>query len=152
QLEPNNTEGFNTWEGRNFILSTGPSNGESNSSVLSRHLLQAFESGDQRRVAGVDSVIVDSTMYYFPAKYKVQTGAGQKEYSMVLRLAEQYLLRAEARARMGNVSAARADIDSVRRRAGLPPATAGNTTALLAAIAQERRVELFTEWGHRWLD
>jgi len=152
QLEPNNTEGFNTWEGRNFILSTGPSNGESNSSVLSRHLLQAFESGDQRRVAWVDSVIVDSTMYYFPAKYKVQTGAGQKEYSMVLRLAEQYLLRAEARARMGNVSAARADIDSVRRRAGLPPATAGNTTALLAAIAQERRVELFTEWGHRWLD
>ncbi|GAA0560027.1 RagB/SusD family nutrient uptake outer membrane protein [Chitinophaga japonensis] len=152
QLEPNNAEGFNTWEGKNFILGTAPGSGENNSTVLSGHLLQAFENGDQRRAAWVDSVIVDNTVYYFPAKYKVQTGVEQKEYSMVLRLAEQYLVRAEARARMGDVSGARADIDSVRRRAGLSSTTAGNPTALLAAIAQERRVELFTEWGHRWLD
>src|SRR5690606_40391825 len=118
QLKPNNTEGFNTWEGRNFTLGTAPSNGESKSSLLSEHLLKVFESGDQRRAAWVDSVIVDNYVYYFPAKYKVQSGAELKEYSTVLRLAEQYLLRAEARARMGNVSGARADIDSVRQRAG----------------------------------
>src|SRR5258708_34214241 len=75
---------------------------------------------------------------------------------MVLRLAEQYLIRAEAEARQGKLIEALADIDIIRQRAGLlsistiiPAVTLDN---VLAAIEQERKVELFTEWGHRWFD
>jgi hypothetical protein len=71
---------------------------------------------------------------------------------MVLRLAEQYLIRAEARTNMGDINGAQLDLDSLRARAGLPPTSATNATELQAAIAHERRVELCFEWGHRWFD
>ena len=48
------------------------------------------------------------------------------------------------------------DLDKLRQRARLPLLSITNPgisqNALLAAILQERRIELFTEWGHRWLD
>lgn len=154
QLMPNNSEAGNTWEGRNFILNAAPSTGESNAAILSGQLLHAFESGDLRRSAWVDSIASadSSRMYYFPYKYKIQNSTELKEYSMVLRLAELYLLRAEARAQQGKISGAKADLDMIRRRAGLPGTTANSRAALLTAIGHERQVELFTEWGHRWLD
>jgi len=71
---------------------------------------------------------------------------------MVLRLAEQYLIRAEARAQQNNVGGAQSDLNTIRTRAGLPNTTANDKTSLLAAIIHERQVELFSEWGHRWLD
>lgn len=71
---------------------------------------------------------------------------------MVLRLAEQYLIRAEARVHLDNFNGAKEDVNLIRQRAGLPGTTANNGPALLNAIAHERQVELFTEWGHRWLD
>jgi len=40
----------------------------------------------------------------------------------------------------------------IRTRAGLPNTTANNQAALIDAVIHERQVELFTEWGHRWLD
>jgi tetratricopeptide (TPR) repeat protein len=156
QLMPNNTSGVNTWEGNNFILTTGPASEGTNSAVLSRHLRQSFESGDQRRINWVDSIAVNNgsnvVSYFFSYKYKIQIGTALKEYSMVLRLAELYLLRAEARAQQGNINGARSDLDMIRQRAGLAGTTANTKAALLAAIAHERRVELFTEWGHRWFD
>src|SRR5690606_29156305 len=78
------------------------------------------------------------------------------EYSMMLRLGEQYLIRAEARAKQGNLASAISDLDAIRDRAGLPliadinPAISQN--ALLDLILHEREVELFSEWGHRWFD
>ncbi len=71
----------------------------------------------------------------------------------MLRLAEQFLIRAEARAKTHNIMGAITDVNAIRRRAGLRelPATLGETD-LIAAIAQERRIELFAEWGHRWMD
>jgi hypothetical protein len=74
---------------------------------------------------------------------------------MVLRLGEQYLIRAEARAQQGKVTgagSAEEDLDAIRTRAGLSPTTASTQAQMLDAILQERRVELFAEWGHRWLD
>ena len=154
QLMPNNSEAGNTWEGSNFILNAVPSTGESNAAILSQQLLKAFENGDQRRRAWVDSIASadSSRLYYFPYKYKIQNSTDLQEYSMVLRLAEQYLIRAEARAQQGKIDGARTDLDMIRQRAGLPATTANSRSVLLNAIAHERQVELFTEWGHRWFD
>src|SRR5438552_17436425 len=71
---------------------------------------------------------------------------------MYLRLAEQYLIRAEARTQENNISSAQTDLNVIRSRAGLGPVTASDKASLLAAILHERQVELFTEWGHRWFD
>ncbi|WP_188316133.1 RagB/SusD family nutrient uptake outer membrane protein [Chitinophaga agrisoli] len=153
QLMPNANTGYNTWEGKNFILTLLPTTDESNSVVLGPYLLQAFEPGDLRRIKWVDSIKSDAGgVYYFPYKYKIQNGNELKEYSMVFRLAEQYLIRAEARARLGQIDGAKEDLDIIRQRAGLLGTRANTTTELLIAIAHERQVELFTEWGHRWLD
>jgi starch-binding outer membrane protein, SusD/RagB family len=77
------------------------------------------------------------------------------EYYTVLRLAELYLIRAEAAARgaAGGINAAIADLNVIRTRA-LLPALPNTLTAeqVTAAVARERQVELFAEWGHRWLD
>jgi hypothetical protein len=78
------------------------------------------------------------------------------EYSTVMRLPEQYLIRAEARAMQGRLSGAIKDLDVVRSRAGLElladmePDMDGE--GLLEEIMDQRKKELFAEWGHRWLD
>lgn len=94
---------------------------------------------------------------YYANKYKIQNSTEPiTEYSMVMRLAEQYLIRAEARAMQENLQGAIADLDVIRNRAGLDLISEINPTItkenLLDKIQEERRKELFTEWGHRWLD
>lgn len=69
----------------------------------------------------------------------------------VLRIAEQYLIRAEARAELNNVSGSFDDLKLVRDRAEVPAPTAGNKEELLLAIEAERRVEFAFE-AHRWFD
>jgi hypothetical protein len=121
---------------------------------LSQSLVTSFEPNDTRFANWVRSSTVLSTpavTYYFPNKYK--SNAPGTESIVVLRLAEQYLIRAEARAEQNtNLSGAQADLNAVRARAGLPATTASSQTGLLTAIANERRVEFFTEFGHRFLD
>ena len=151
QLMPN-TPTYNTWEGANFILTAAPGTGDGSAAALNPVLVNAFEEGDLRKSEWVDSIMVDTTAYFFPYKYKIKRSNFLTEYSMVLRLAEQYLVRAEARTYRNNFIGARRDINVIRRRAGLPAVTANTLPELLMAIEHERRVELFTEWGHRWLD
>jgi hypothetical protein len=76
------------------------------------------------------------------------------EYSTVLRLAEQYLIRAEARARQGNdLTGAAEDLNAIRGRAGATPVDPNSSQdELLLAVELERRKEFFFEWGHRWFD
>ncbi|MBN9383883.1 MAG: RagB/SusD family nutrient uptake outer membrane protein [Chitinophagaceae bacterium] len=149
QLKPAPERGYNTDEGKKFILTDIP-NGAYGVS-LNTPVLAAFEPGDRRRTDWVDSITVSGTEYYFPYKYKVSTGSTITEYSMVIRLAELYLIRAEARAQQDRPADAAADLDLIRNRAGLPGTTAGTKAELLTAVLHERQVELFTE-GHRWLD
>jgi len=138
----------NTNEGINFILTGTP-----NSVAISKHLLNAFEPGDKRKQAWVNYYIDGMDTFYYPYKYKIQaSGEPVTEYSMVLRLAEQYLIRSEARARQNNITGAQTDLNIIRARAGLANTTATTETSLLAAILHERQIELFSEWGHRWLD
>jgi len=122
---------------------------------VTKFLLNAFEPGDLRMKDWLGQAIVNGDTLYYPNKYKnVQSSASTTEDYMILRLAEQYLIRAEASAELGNGAAALADLNIVRARAGLAASTAsaGSQAAVLNAVMHERQVELFTEWGHRWYD
>ncbi|SEA65424.1 RagB/SusD family nutrient uptake outer membrane protein [Pedobacter hartonius] len=146
---PSNSSGF---EGNIFILTNPPVV----VSLRSAFVLNAFEANDKRKTSWVNSFTNSTGTYYFPYKYKVKSTVPSTEYSMVLRLGEQYLIRAEARAQQNNLTGAIDDLDKIRDRAGLPLLALINPTInksdLLDAIQKERRVELFTEWGHRWFD
>ena len=120
--------------------------------AMTSELLQAFEPGDSRSAKWIDSVTYGGTVYKFPYKYKNITTGANTEYQVCLRLGEQYLIRAEARMQQGNFSGAQSDLDMIRTRAGLAGTTAANTTTLTTAIAHERQVEMFYEWGDRWLN
>ncbi|MGN6419328.1 MAG: RagB/SusD family nutrient uptake outer membrane protein [Pseudobacter sp.] len=125
---------------------------------LTTSLLQAFEPQDQRQQQWLRHRQINGTTYYYPAKYKIgpsqaMPGAALSEGTVVIRLAEILLLRAEASAMMGNTEASLTDINTIRGRAGLPPLpTSLSQPQTLEALRQERRIELFCEWGHRWLD
>jgi len=69
----------------------------------------------------------------------------------IIRIAELYLLRAEARANQDNISNALTDLNAVRDRAGLAGSAAATKDELLLAIENERKVEFAFE-PHRWFD
>ncbi len=112
-------------------------------STLEPSLLSAFEAGDQRNVVWASGGMA--------SKY-ISSDHSRAEYTTVMRLAELFLIRAEARAMQDNIAGAQEDINLIRTRAGLGDTPASNKEDLLLAIEQERRVELFMEWGHRWMD
>ncbi len=153
QMQPVRPGAYNTYDAYTYVLTSPPN---SNHPVaLTNSLVGAFENGDQRFAEWVGSYIDPSGTYYFPYKYKVNTyqyNGPITEYLMVLRLAEQYLIRAEARAQQGNLQGAILDLDTIRNRAGLSDTTANTQAGLLSLIYHERQVELFSEWGHRWFD
>ncbi|HEX8023176.1 RagB/SusD family nutrient uptake outer membrane protein [Mucilaginibacter sp.] len=128
---------------------------------LTDELSNAFEPGDLRHTAWVRSTPSPNidpyfgVTYNYPFKYINRTATNNQpalQYNVMLRLAEQYLIRAEARAELGDVGGSVADINRIRNRAGLPNTNASGQTDLLAAVARERRVELFAEWAHRLFD
>lgn len=140
----------NTGEGNFFIPASGTTKPNY---ILTASLLQVFDTADKRKQEWLRANTIGGQAFYYPFKYKVRTGsAPYAEHNMVFRLAELYLIRAEARAHRNDLQGAKSDLDLVRARAGLPPVDATSQTLLLAAIEQERRVELFAEWGHRWFD
>lgn len=142
-------QGANTSEGSTFIFYSGPPYTVS----LSDELVSSFEAGDLRKTAWIKEVSDGSMVWYHAYKYKQDNASSSPmEYSIQLRLAEQYLIRAEARARQGELSAAKDDLDIIRLRAGLSESTATTQDAILEAILRERRSELFTEQGHRFFD
>lgn len=121
--------------------------------VLSNNLLSVFETGDQRFTQWIGVSHTSTANYYYADKYKQRASAGvSTEYIIALRLAEQYLIRAEARARNNNLSGAQADLNAVRARAGLQPTTASSQSDIIDAILHERQTELFTECGQRFFD
>lgn len=149
QFKPR-AEGENSRDGRDFIFINSPGA----KSVLSESLLNTFEPGDQRKVNWIGTIVNGSNTWRHTFKYK-ESGvtSSSLEYQVVFRLAEQYLIRAEARAQLGNnIVGAQEDLNVIRNRAGLPNTTATTKSALLDDIFHERQVELFTEQGHRWFD
>lgn len=143
--------GQNTSEASSLILTATPGNVS-----LTDTLIHTFETGDQRKVNWVGAFTNDAGTFYYPYKYKIrEQNVPVTEYSMVLRLGEQYLIRAEARAKLGKLTgnnSAQSDLNIIRERAGLGDTPASDEPALLLAIERERFVELFSEYGHRWFD
>jgi len=121
---------------------------------LTKGLANSFETGDLRKSNWTQSNTLQGTTYVVATKYKknlINTAAA--ENYIVLRLAEQYLIQAEAYCNLGDFYNAVFNLNKIRSRAGLPALDVPtDATACMAAIEQERRVELFAEWGHRWFD
>ena len=109
--------------------------------------MASYEEGDLRKDA---SIALDVENNHYVIKYSDITSGTDRVY--VLRLAEMYLIRAEARAYAnGDMALVRADLNTIRSRAGLPPIDANTYPALRQAVENERRHELAFE-GHRWED
>lgn len=141
--------GGNTLEAQTFIFTAGPPPNR----ALSSALVGSFAPGDLRRTAWIGTVTSGTQSWHHAFKYRRNANTGTSaEYSIQLRIEEQYLIRAEARAMLGNTEGAREDLNVIRNRAGLGNTLAVSAPALADAVLAERRWEFFTEHGHRWFD
>lgn len=136
-----NTEAYN-WEpttngGVGWITPT--------SSVVSL-LLDPTTGGN--RSALIQSVTSSGLTKYYGNLYYRTNGT---DPAYLIRLAEVYLIRAEARAQQNKTTDAATDLNAVRTRAGLPNTTATSQADLLLAIENENRLEFAFE-DHRWYD
>ena len=112
---------------------------------LDASIIPEFNESDIRRQnwVGYNS----SKDAFFSHKYKIDASSEFpiKEYSMVLRLAEQYLIRAEARANLGKINDALNDLDAIRKRAGLPA-----LTEITPGIAEEELMEKISLYNRNY--
>ncbi len=92
---------------------------------------------------------------YYISKFSFQDGSPTLSSPVMFRLAEMYLNRAEANAKMGNQQDALDDLDAIRVNRGLEESlydgVLPNGTTLLDIVLKERRIELAFE-GHRSYD
>lgn len=109
--------------------------------------LRNFKTGGAR-IALLDSTIQGGSTQYAGALY-YRSPATDPVY--VLRIAEQYLIRAEARAQLNNLDDALIDLNKIRTRAELLDSEASSKEAVLNAVLEERRLEFLWE-GHRYFD
>ncbi|MGE8381599.1 MAG: RagB/SusD family nutrient uptake outer membrane protein, partial [Sphingobacterium sp.] len=120
--------------------------------ILREGLMQSFASIDLRKQSWINYNTIAGATYYYPAKYKNRLMTPVEEYNVVFRLAEIYLIRAEALYGIKQYAQATAALNVIRKRAGLPEYQFTNASLLWDAITGERQNELFAEWGHRWFD
>lgn len=154
----------NSTEADFFTLRSGDPNPTSPMShYLSDDLMNTFQTGDQRKVQWTAIINTNGKDYPYAAKYKALSNTDFVEQSILMRLGEQYLIRAEARIQNNNISSGIADLNVLRDRATdkneqnqskrlkLLETNLSKEQAL-TALNYERRVELFTEVAHRWFD
>jgi len=148
QLSPG-IEGESSRDGQAFIITNAPPGNV----ALTETLVNSFEENDLRRSHWIGAASNDENTWYYAFKYK-QKGKEESssEYNIMFRLAEQYLIRSEARIKIGDLEGAKADLNTIRNRAGLPNVDASNNETLINLMMSERRHELFTELGHRFFD
>ncbi|MDM8174107.1 RagB/SusD family nutrient uptake outer membrane protein [Olivibacter sp. 47] len=142
--------GRETWEGYYFVPTSTTA---VPTYVITDELLNSFDDNDLRKHNWMRINTNSGTDYPIPYKYKLnamQTSVSER-YS-VLRLAEQYLIRAEAYAYLNEISPAEDDVNIIKGRAGLLPVSGNIQSGLIDLIQQERRREMMCEWGHRWFD
>lgn len=148
QFMPNKA-GTNTEEGSLYIFTAGPPPIVG----LRPDFVNSFEANDQRKTHWTKTVTNGTTTWYHAFKYKQESiTPSSVEYSIVFRLAEQYLIRSEARAYQGDLIGAKEDLNLIRTTAGLPNTTAVTADEIIADVLKQRHFELFTEFGQRFLD
>lgn len=141
--------GNNTADAQILILKSGPPS----FAAVAPSLLDAFEIGDNRKTQWLGNITKGTNTWYYPSKYRQNSNTGtSQEYTIVFRIEEQYLIRAEARAHLNKVEEAKMDLNKIRNRVGLPNTTAVTEGDLISAILHERQLEFFMEQGHRWFD
>jgi hypothetical protein len=141
---------FNTFTGYNYVTSGATS---IPTVYMDGRLAKSFPSGDRRRNNWITYKVVGLDTFYIPEKFKIGFGATSvTEYASVLRLAEQFLIRSEARAMQDNLIGGEADINIIRERAGIPTVSGLSKLALVDSIQLERYRELFVETGDRWFN
>ncbi|ANI89611.1 hypothetical protein A9P82_10110 [Arachidicoccus ginsenosidimutans] len=117
------------------------------------YLLDSFETNDLRKTSWIGVSTINGTSYNYINKYKQRSKDSlPAEGYVMFRLAEQYLIRAEALAQQNKLDSASADLNKIRTRAGLPNSTASTKEEIINAVMHEREIEFFCEWGHRWFD
>lgn len=149
QLQAFNKAGY-TNEGQYFLLI----NNFIPLYALTDNLVNSFDPGDNRLKYWIGTSVGNGASWYYPLKYKKGNGntTVPDEYVTYIRLAELYLIRAEARNAQGDIGGALADINKIRERAGLKDFVSSDTGAVETEIEKENRLEFFAEYGHRWLD
>lgn len=155
QMPPYSLQGIETTEGYLFVptdTTVIPTY------TISQSLLSSFDSADQRKIKWLNknTVSINGTPIdlYYPYKYKLgyDGSTSPLENYVVFRLAEQFLIRAEARVQQNNLQGALSDLNTIRNRANLPSVNLNYQSSILNSIQHERQTELFCEWGHRWFD
>ena len=138
-----------------FFFPGGAQGGRNEVGPAGTTLLTAYETGDLRRNASISNGTFSANGRLVPANVGIKYTRPNpgEDNCRVIRLAEVILIGAEAKVRSTtpDLTGALTLLNRVRTRAGLPASTASTSVALLAAIEQERRVELAME-GHRWFD
>jgi hypothetical protein len=133
-----------------YTTAAGGRNEVSSSAALNA----AHEASDVRK--GINYTVAVAGIPPIPAAKtrKFSRVANGDDNVIIFRLAELYLIRAEARVRQNtaqSISDGLADLNVIRLRAGLTTLSSTSQATILTAILQERRVELAHE-GHRWFD
>lgn len=147
-LQLANNIGENNTVASLYIYSSIPAN------VLTTTLLNAFEVGDLRKTTWVRTQTYLGQSVSIPYKM-TSTAVNPPEYYTLIRLAEMYLIRAEARAIREDFSGCADDINLIRLQHGglsTPLPDPVNVEAAMNMLLHERQVELFTEGCHRFFD
>ena len=133
--------------GLNNILSGRREVIPSNQLVLS---LVSTEAGQRQQTIGFSAQNLRGSDNGWTVR-KYGTASEDNNNIVLIRLAEMYLIRAEARAQQGKLAPAVADLNVLRTRAKAPAVAVTAQADVLLAVERERVYELAFE-GHRWYD
>ncbi len=140
-----------TYDGNAF---TGPET--RTAQTMNKFFTDSFDPSDLRRQNWILEYDQDGVTRYASNKLKDNGSPPTlREASTVIRLGEIFLIRAEARAQQNKLTGANgaeSDVNLIRTRAGLGSVTSSSKEGWLDLILDERKFELFVEWGSRWFD
>ncbi len=116
-------------------------------------LTAAYGAGDIRKAAFIATGTVGSSVKTYVNKFFTSSKGPRVLDVKAIRIAEMYLIRAEAQAELGNVTAGTTDLNTLRsnRISGYTNQTFANAADLITAIVDERYKELAFE-GFRYFD